>query len=155
MRQELPEAQIHFSATSIEMVRGILATCHVFLEDAPDEKTLWRIYRDAYRNEPFVRIVKERSGIHRYPEPKLLSGTNYCDIGFERESALQPSGSAERHRQPHEGRGRSGLAGLQPDARVARNAGPRVHRAAPDLRRGSATPANRQPPTHREYDATT
>ena len=85
MRQELPEAQIHFSATSIEMVRGILATCHVFLEDAPDEKTLWRIYRDAYRNEPFVRIVKERSGIHRYPEPKLLSGTNYCDIGFERD----------------------------------------------------------------------
>ena len=85
IRQELPEAQIHFSATSIEMVRGILATCHVFLEDAPDEKTLWRIYRDAYRNEPFVRIVKERSGIHRYPEPKLLSGTNYCDIGFERD----------------------------------------------------------------------
>ena len=85
MQQELPDAQIHFSATSIEMVRGILATCHVFLEDAPDEKTLWRIYRDAYRDEPFVRIVKERSGIHRYPEPKLLSGTNYCDIGFERD----------------------------------------------------------------------
>ena len=85
MRQELPEAKIHFSATSIEMVRGILATCHVFLEDAPDEKTLWRIYRDAYRDEPFVRIVKERSGIHRYPEPKLLSGTNYCDVGFERD----------------------------------------------------------------------
>nr|MBX2883728.1 hypothetical protein [Granulosicoccus sp.] len=29
------------------------------------------------------RIVKERSGIYRYPEPKLLSGSNYCDIGFE------------------------------------------------------------------------
>ena len=85
IRQELPEADIHFSATSIEMVRGILATCHVFLEDAPDEKALWRIYRDAYRDEPFVRIVKERSGIHRYPEPKLLSGTNYCDVGFERD----------------------------------------------------------------------
>jgi len=27
--------------------------------------------------------VKERSGIYRYPEPKLLSGSNYCDIGFE------------------------------------------------------------------------
>ena len=85
MRQELPGADIHFSATSIEMVRGILATCHVFLGDAPDDKALWRIYRNAYRDEPFVRIVKERSGIHRYPEPKLLSGTNYCDIGFERD----------------------------------------------------------------------
>ena len=85
MRQELAAGEIHFSATSIEMVRGILATCHVFLREAPDEKTLWRIYRDAYRDEPCVRIVKERSGIHRYPEPKLLAGTNYCDIGFERD----------------------------------------------------------------------
>ena len=43
------------------------------------------IYREAYREEPFVRIVKERRGIHRCPEPKLLAGTNYCDIGFERD----------------------------------------------------------------------
>ncbi len=85
MRQELAAGEIHFSATSIEMVRGILATCHVFLREAPDEKALWRLYREAYRDEPFVRIVKERSGIHRYPEPKLLAGTNYCDIGFERD----------------------------------------------------------------------
>ena len=28
---------------------------------------------------------KERSGIHRYPEPKILAGSNYCDIGFERD----------------------------------------------------------------------
>lgn len=85
MRQELAAGELHFSATSIEMVRGILATCHVFLTQAPEEKALWKIYRDAYRDEPFVRIVKERSGIHRYPEPKLLAGTNYCDIGFERD----------------------------------------------------------------------
>ena len=48
-------------------------------------KAVWKIYREAYGAEPFVRIVKERSGIHRYPEPKLLAGTNYCDIGFERD----------------------------------------------------------------------
>jgi N-acetyl-gamma-glutamyl-phosphate/LysW-gamma-L-alpha-aminoadipyl-6-phosphate reductase len=76
---------IHFSATSIEMVRGILATCHVFLTDDIDEKTVWKLYRQAYGDEPFVRIVKERSGIHRYPEPKLLAGSNYCDIGFEKD----------------------------------------------------------------------
>ena len=49
------------------------------------EKAVWKIYQEDYRDEPFVRIVKERSGIHRYPEPKLLAGTNYCDIGFERD----------------------------------------------------------------------
>lgn len=80
---------IHFSATSIEMVRGILATCHVFLAQDVDEKAVWKAYRAAYGNEPFVRIVKERTGIHRYPEPKLLAGTNYCDIGFERDPHAQ------------------------------------------------------------------
>jgi len=86
MKQELPGTTVHFSATSIEMVRGILATCHVFLNKDIAEKDVWKIYREDYANEPFIRIVKDRTGIHRYPEPKLLAGTNYCDIGFERES---------------------------------------------------------------------
>ena len=69
------------------MVRGILATCHVFLKQDLDEKAILKIFRGAYTDEPFIRIVKERSGIHRYPEPKLLAGTNYCDIGFERDAS--------------------------------------------------------------------
>jgi len=87
MLQELgADANLHFSATSIEMVRGILATCHVFLGAELTEKDVWKLYREDYDGEPFVRIVKERSGIYRYPEPKLLSGTNYCDIGFEKDA---------------------------------------------------------------------
>lgn len=77
------DAHVHFSATSIEMVRGILATSHVFLNERITEKDAWKIYREDYGDERFIRIVKERSGIYRYPEPKLLAGTNYCDIGFE------------------------------------------------------------------------
>lgn len=77
------DAKVHFSATSIEMVRGVLATAHVFLTGRISEKDAWRIYREDYGKERFIRIVKERSGIYRYPEPKLLAGTNYCDIGFE------------------------------------------------------------------------
>lgn len=84
--QSLGTFPVHFSATSIEMVRGILATCHVFLTQPQEEKEIWGIYRKDYADEPFIRIVKERSGIHRYPEPKLLSGTNFCDIGFEVDS---------------------------------------------------------------------
>jgi len=84
MLQELGmDANISFSATSIEMVRGILATGHVFLNQPLTEKDVWKIYREDYSNERFIRIVKEKTGIYRYPEPKLLSGTNYCDIGFE------------------------------------------------------------------------
>ena len=85
IEQELGAGNVHFSATSIEMVRGILATCHVFLKENLAEKDIWKLYRGVYGDEPFVRIVKERSGIHRYPEPKILAGSNYCDIGFERD----------------------------------------------------------------------
>lgn len=74
---------IAFSATAIELVRGVLVTAHVFLRESVDERTLWRLYREAYQHEPFIRLVKERSGVYRYPEPKILAGSNYCDIGFE------------------------------------------------------------------------
>jgi len=76
------EEHLNFSVTSIEMVRGALATSHVFLNDQLDEKEIWKIYRQEYQDEPFIRIVKERDGNYRFPEPKLLSGTNYCDVGF-------------------------------------------------------------------------
>lgn len=76
---------IAFSATAVEAVRGILTTSHVFLKEPLADKELWRIYRAAYKDEPFMRIVKESSGLHRFPEPKILSGSNYCDVGFERD----------------------------------------------------------------------
>ncbi len=87
MKQALGISSISFSATSIEMVRGIVATCHVFSDQQlPDERTLWQAYRGTYQDEPFVRVVKDRSGVHRYPEPRHLAGTNFCDVGFERDA---------------------------------------------------------------------
>jgi len=74
---------ISFSATSVEAVRGVLATGHVFTRDRLDDKALWQIYRQVYGSEPFIRIVKEAQGNYRYPEPKILSGSNYCDVAFE------------------------------------------------------------------------
>ena len=84
MEQELGHT-IYFSATSIEMVRGILVTAHLFVKPGTTEKDIWKIYRQVYGKEPFIRIVKENQGIYRLPEPKILAGTNYCDIGFELE----------------------------------------------------------------------
>ncbi|HJT56159.1 MAG TPA: NAGSA dehydrogenase family protein [Ktedonobacteraceae bacterium] len=77
------DQQIAFSATAVELVRGVLVTAHVFVNEAIDERTLWRLYRETYQHEPFIRLVKERNGVYRYPEPKILAGSNYCDIGFE------------------------------------------------------------------------
>ena len=67
------------------MIRGVLATSHIFLKEDLSEKDIWKLYRQYYGNEPFVRIVKEKEGNYRYPEPKLLAGTNYCDVGFEKD----------------------------------------------------------------------
>jgi len=74
---------VAFSATAVEAVRGILSTAHAFTREKLTDKDLWQIYRSAYKDEPFVRIVKDATGIHRLPEPKILTGSNYCDVGFE------------------------------------------------------------------------
>jgi N-acetyl-gamma-glutamyl-phosphate/LysW-gamma-L-alpha-aminoadipyl-6-phosphate reductase len=76
---------VRFSATSVEAVRGILSTCHCSVKSGLTEKDIWSVYRKEYGNEPFIRIVKEAKGLYRYPEPKLLIGSNYCDIGFEKD----------------------------------------------------------------------
>jgi N-acetyl-gamma-glutamyl-phosphate/LysW-gamma-L-alpha-aminoadipyl-6-phosphate reductase len=83
------QAPIAFSATAVELVRGVLITAHVFVNEPIEERTLWRLYRETYQHEPFIRIVKERNGVYRYPEPKILAGSNYCDIGFELDAAQQ------------------------------------------------------------------
>jgi N-acetyl-gamma-glutamyl-phosphate/LysW-gamma-L-alpha-aminoadipyl-6-phosphate reductase len=74
---------VHLSATAVDNVRGVLATAHVFVKPGTADKDLWKAYREAYGNEPFVRIVKEKTGLYRYPEPKILAGSNYADVGFE------------------------------------------------------------------------
>ncbi|MFN2137617.1 MAG: N-acetyl-gamma-glutamyl-phosphate reductase [Candidatus Promineifilaceae bacterium] len=87
--QALGDFLLHFTVTAVEMVRGVLCTAHVFLTEELDEKSIWRLFRDTFCDEPFVRLVKERRGIYRYPEPKILAGSNYCDIGFEAESGTK------------------------------------------------------------------
>lgn len=74
---------VHLSATAVDNVRGVLATAHVFTKPGVSEKDVWKAYRQTWRDEPFVRLVKEKTGVYRYPEPKILAGSNYADVGFE------------------------------------------------------------------------
>jgi LysW-gamma-L-alpha-aminoadipyl-6-phosphate/LysW-L-glutamyl-5-phosphate reductase len=75
-------ALIALSCHAVDPVRGVLATAHGSATRPVDAKDLWKAYRAAYGEEPFVRVVHESDGIFREPEPRLLSGTNYCDVGF-------------------------------------------------------------------------
>jgi N-acetyl-gamma-glutamyl-phosphate/LysW-gamma-L-alpha-aminoadipyl-6-phosphate reductase len=73
---------LHMTVTSIEMVRGAAAAVHCFLKQPAQDKDLWKAFRGAYKDEPFVRTVKSTSGIFRAPEPKILAGANWADVGF-------------------------------------------------------------------------
>ncbi len=76
-------ARVQMAITAIEMVRGVHVLAHVTLNTAVTDKDLWRAYRATYKGEPFVRLVAAKTGTHRLPEPRIVAGTNYCDIGFE------------------------------------------------------------------------
>ena len=80
--EALPVDELALSLTAVEMVRGVQLLARVDLRESLDERALWRLYRAAYAEEPFVRIVSGTRGLHRLPEPRVVAGTNYCDVGF-------------------------------------------------------------------------
>ncbi|MEU1916662.1 N-acetyl-gamma-glutamyl-phosphate reductase [Streptomyces massasporeus] len=78
---------VKMTATGVEAVRGVQVVARVTLEDGVDERALRAAYRDAYAEEPFVRVVAQRRGGYRLPEPKILNGSNFCDVGFAADGA--------------------------------------------------------------------
>ena len=76
-------SRVSLTMTAVDLVRGVLATAHAKINSGIAMKDLWRAYRAAANENPFLRVVKEGRGIYRVPEPKILAGTNYADIGFD------------------------------------------------------------------------
>ncbi len=77
---------VAFSPHAVNMVRGILSTIHVFPTKSLTSKEVWKLYRSRYQKEPFVRIVRYKKGLYRFPDPKVVIGSNFCDLGFEVDS---------------------------------------------------------------------
>ncbi|HST48459.1 N-acetyl-gamma-glutamyl-phosphate reductase [Jatrophihabitans sp.] len=80
--QSIGGRPVSMTATGVEAVRGVQVVCRVPVVEGVDERTLRLRYREFYRDERFVRVVTTRTGLYRLPEPKILTGTNYCDVGF-------------------------------------------------------------------------
>jgi len=76
---------VSLTMTAVDLVRGVLATAHGKVKQGVTTKDLWKAYRAVANENPFVRVVKEQRGIYRVPEPKILAGSNYADLGFELE----------------------------------------------------------------------
>ena len=83
IEQELG-AKVAFTVHAVDMIRGASATCHIFpTKQNLDKPTIWQAYRNSYQNEPFVNLLSGAGGNYRYPEPKVVAGTNNVDIAFE------------------------------------------------------------------------
>ena len=81
--QETGIQDVSLTMTAVDLVRGALATVHAKVKPGVANKDLWKAYRAAANENPFIRVVKEQRGIYRVPEPKIVAGSNYADIGFE------------------------------------------------------------------------
>jgi N-acetyl-gamma-glutamyl-phosphate reductase len=64
----------------VPAVRGIVTTCYVAA--AGDAGQLRDALHDAYRDEPFVRVLPAGST----PDPKRLTGSNACELAVEVDS---------------------------------------------------------------------
>jgi N-acetyl-gamma-glutamyl-phosphate/LysW-gamma-L-alpha-aminoadipyl-6-phosphate reductase len=73
---------VTMTATGIEAVRGVQVVCRCRLVAGVTERDVRAAFRERYRDEPFVRVVAQRRGLYRLPEPKILAGSNFCDVGF-------------------------------------------------------------------------
>jgi len=85
MEQTLAQAgtpvSIYFAPHLAPMTRGILATCYAPLTGELPEEELLSLYRDAYRDEPFVRVLESE-----LPQTKATLGSNFCDIAVRVDS---------------------------------------------------------------------
>ena len=77
------EVRISMSPHAVNIVRGILCTNHTFLKRQITVQELWKIYRAMYNGEPFIRFIRDTKGLYKYPDPKFVVGSNFCDIGFD------------------------------------------------------------------------
>lgn len=88
IEQELSEIarrkiRVSMSPHAVDVVRGILCTNHTFIRKEVGEKEIWKMYRAAYGDERFVRLIRDKNGLYKFPDPKFLVGSNFCDIGFD------------------------------------------------------------------------
>jgi N-acetyl-gamma-glutamyl-phosphate reductase len=64
-----------FTPHLIPMTRGILATVYAPLASTLREEDALQLYDDAYRQAPFVRVLRDT-----LPQTKATLGSNYCDV---------------------------------------------------------------------------
>ena len=73
------DVRINFTPHLVPMNRGILSTIYLKLNKKMGPEDVLKIYRDFYKDKPFVRICGEG----KYPQIRDVANTNFCDIGIK------------------------------------------------------------------------
>lgn len=82
-------AQVHFTSAYIPIVRGVVGICHCFPRRSVSRTELLTLYRDFYKDQPFVKVYdlpKEEGASWQYkpyPWVSSVSGTNFCYLGMD------------------------------------------------------------------------
>ena len=69
---------IQFTPHLVPLNRGIITTIYVDLTERIDADSIDSIYKKAYRDEPFVRLLGDKL----FPDTKNVTGTNFIDIAW-------------------------------------------------------------------------
>ena len=69
--------RVTFSPHLLPVTRGILSTIYVNPVGVTDDEALFRVLKDAYRHEPFLRVHRPEESL---PSIKEVNGTNLCSI---------------------------------------------------------------------------
>ncbi len=74
------EPLLGLNVFSVDMIRGISAA--IYFQGAPgqNERSLRKLFRDAYRGCNTVRVLSGMDSPERHPNPKWLCGTGLCDL---------------------------------------------------------------------------
>jgi N-acetyl-gamma-glutamyl-phosphate reductase len=78
-----------FTPHLIPMDRGMLSTIYVKLKNKTALAPIQKLYREFYKDEPFVRVLK--NGV--LPTTKAVKGSNFCDISvfLDNRSSKKPT----------------------------------------------------------------
>lgn len=79
------DVMLSFTPHLAPMKRGILATCYVNLKEDKTAAELVALYKDFYKDEPFIRVYDEGE----LPEVKHVVGSNYVGIGIAVDERLK------------------------------------------------------------------
>lgn len=79
MRMEMTrlgsDAECYFTPHLVPVNRGILTTAHILLKESIEQEEVERMFREFYRDEPFVR--------YHNPVLAAVRGSNFCDLKVE------------------------------------------------------------------------